>query len=123
MNNIRLQIPTAHVLNFIFKPTLPKNPNSQRATVPLSCACGFLFVCFLKKSKTHDGFTLLASVRTFSVTYDHTFLNLQSSRLNIPHIYIKWGVTLVIESCHFNLPQCFVWVCRCLVWFDLVCVI
>ena len=43
--------------------------------------------------------------------YDHTFLNLQITSLDIrPHI--KWAVTLVIFAYgHFNLPQGFVWIC------------
>ena len=50
------------------------------------------------------------TVRTYVVMYDHIFLNLQITRLDIrPHI--KWAVNLVIAYGHFNLPQGFVWVC------------
>ena len=49
------------------------------------------------------------SVRTFSVMYDHTFLNLQITRSDI-RPYIKWTVSLVIAYSHFDFPQGFVWV-------------
>ena len=48
------------------------------------------------------------SVRTFSVMYDHTLLNLQITNSDIrPHI--KWAGNLVMAYGYYNRPQGFVY--------------
>ena len=48
-----------------------------------------------------EGVGCLVSVRTFSVMYDHAFLNFQITRSD----HTKWAVSPVIAYGHFNLPQ------------------
>ena len=50
------------------------------------------------------------AVRTFSIMYDHTCLNLQIAKSDI-RSHIKWAVSLVIAYGYFNLFEGFVWVC------------